>query len=101
MLMTLMMPNETGNASIKDGSLPKKVHSILEEQKPEAAYFTTHHGKRTAMLIVDIKDASDMVKYGEPWFLAFNASVDFKPLMTPEDLGKAGPAMEQAVKKYA
>ena len=26
----------------------------------------------------------------EPWFLAFNANIEFRIVMTPEDLGKAG-----------
>jgi hypothetical protein len=30
-----------------------------------------------------------------------NASVEFHPVMVPEDLMKAGPDIEQAVKKYS
>ena len=37
----------------------------------------------------------------EPWFLAFNASVEIHPVMIPDDLAKAGGAIENAVKKYA
>jgi hypothetical protein len=36
----------------------------------------------------------------EPWFLAFNASVEIHPVMVPEDLLKTGPAIAQAVTKY-
>ena len=36
----------------------------------------------------------------EPWFLAFNANVQLLPVMLPEDLEKAGPGIEDAVKKY-
>ncbi len=95
------MPVEKGNVVMKDGTLSKTMESILGEQKPEAAYFTAHNGKRTGFIVVDLKDASDMAKFAEPWFLAFNASIDFKPVMTPQDLAKAGPSIEQAVKKYA
>jgi hypothetical protein len=38
--------------------------------------------------------------FAEPWFLAFNASVEFHPAMTPEDLEKAGPDIERAAKTY-
>ena len=41
-----------------------------------------------------------MPAVAEPWFLGFNASVEFHPAMVPEDLEKAGPAIEQAVKNY-
>jgi hypothetical protein len=37
----------------------------------------------------------------EPFFLALNASVKIVPAMTLEDLMKAGPHIENAVKKYA
>ena len=37
----------------------------------------------------------------EPWFLAFNAGVEFHPVMIPDDLAKASSAIDKAVKKYA
>ena len=101
MLMKVQMPVDKGNEIMKKGTLGTTMQSILGELKPEAAYFTTSHGKRTGFIVVDMKDASEMAKFAEPWFLAFNASVDFKPVMTMEDLGKAGPWIDQAVKKYA
>jgi hypothetical protein len=45
-------------------------------------------------------DASQIPAIAEPWFLAFNANVEIQPVMVPDDLMKAGPAIEQAVKKY-
>ena len=45
-------------------------------------------------------DPSQLPAVGEPWFLAFNASIEVVPAMTGEDLAKAGPAIEAAVKKY-
>ncbi len=52
------------------------------------------------MLIVDLEDASQMPAIAEPWFLGLDAAVEFHPAMVPEDLEKAGPAIEQAVKNY-
>jgi hypothetical protein len=37
----------------------------------------------------------------EPFFLALNASVEIHPAMTLEDVMKAGPQIENTVKKYA
>jgi hypothetical protein len=48
-----------------------------------------------------MQDASQIPAIAEPWFLAFNASIEIHPVMVPEDLLKAGPAIEQAVKKYS
>ena len=84
---------------MRDGSAGRKLKSILDELKPEAAYFTDHNGQRSAVLIVNMADASQIPALAEPWFLAFNASVEFKAAMTPEDLGKAG--LEELGKKWA
>ena len=92
---------EAGNAAIRNGTLPKTIQSILDEQKPEAVYFLASNGKRTALIVVDLKDPSQIPALAEPWFLALNASIEIQPVMTPADLAKAGPAIEAAVKKYA
>jgi hypothetical protein len=99
-LLKVSIPVEIGNAKIKDGSLAKTMQSILEEQKPEAAYFVEDNGTRTGFIVVNIDDASQIPAIAEPWFLAFNAGVELRPAMVAEDLMKAGPAIEQAVKKY-
>ena len=91
---------ETANAAVRNGSLGKTIRSILDDLKPEAAHFLASNGKRTAYLFLDLKDASQIPSLAEPWFLAFRANVDIVPVMTPDDLKKAEPAFEQAVKKY-
>jgi hypothetical protein len=97
-LVKASWPVESGNAAARDGF--KVIPQILEEQKPEAAYFVADDGKRTALLIVNMDDLSQLPAIAEPWFLALNASIEATPAMVPEDLEKAGPAIEQAVKKY-
>ena len=52
-------------------------------------------------IFLDMQDASQIPSIAEPWFLAFNAEIELHPVMVPQDLAKAGPAIEQAVKKYA
>jgi hypothetical protein len=91
---------ESGNAAMQDGSLGKTIRSILDDLKPEAAYFLASSGKRAAYIFVEMQDASQIPALAEPWFLAFQASVEIIPVMTADDLQKAGPAIEQAVKKY-
>ena len=38
-LLKISIPVEVGNARVKDDTLPKIIQSILQDQKPEAAYF--------------------------------------------------------------
>ena len=99
-LFTASWEVEAGNARAKNDTLGSTVESIISRLKPEAAYFLADNGKRTAHLIVNMEDASQMPAVAEPWFLAFNASVEFKPVMIVEDLVKAGPAIGQAAKMY-
>ena len=99
-LLKVTMPAAKANARIKDGSLPKVIKGILDDLKPEAVYFTEEYGDRTMLLIVNMNDASEMVRIAEPPFLAFEASVEFHPVMTLDDLMKATPDMERAAKRY-
>jgi hypothetical protein len=49
----------------------------LEASKPEAAYFTEQNGQRGTVLIVDLPDPSKIPVLAEPWFLTFQADVEF------------------------
>ena len=89
-MMIVSIPVETFNTAVKDGSTQAKIKKILDQVKPEAAYFTAINGKRTAVLIVDLADVSKIPSLAEPWFLTFNASVDMYPVMLPQDLASAG-----------
>ena len=99
-LLKVNIPVETGNAAAKEGRLGGTILSILADLKPETVYFTADNGQRTAFIFLDMHDASQIPAIAEPWFLAFNANVEIQPVMVPDDLMKAGPAIEQAVKKY-
>ena len=99
MLMHLEFPLEPFNSFVKDGSAGQKIQKILEAIKPEAAYFTEHNGHRGGTLVVNLKDSSDVPMFAEPWFLTFNAKVEFRVAMTPEDLGRAN--LEAHGKKWA
>jgi len=68
--------------------------------KAEAAYFGTIDGGRGGYIVVNMNDASQMPALAEPFFLWLGADIDFIPVMTPEDLAKAEPAIGEAVKKW-
>jgi hypothetical protein len=98
-LVKVSFPVEAGNAAAKKDGF-KVIQTILEQQKPEAAYFIADGGRRTGILIIDMKDASELPRIAEPWFLALNASIEATPAMVPEDLAKAAQVIEQAVKSF-
>ena len=50
-------------------------------------------------MIINIKDPSEVPKFTEPWFLSFNADVQFHIAMTPEELGRGG--LEELGKKWS
>jgi hypothetical protein len=99
-LVKVNIPVAAGNQAAKAGKLGTTIQSILEELKPEAAYFGDNNGQRTAFLFLDMQDASQIPAIAEPWFLAFNASIEMHPVMVPDDLTRAGSAIEAAVKKH-
>jgi hypothetical protein len=100
-LLQVTIPVESGNAAAKAGKLGTTIQSILAELKPEAAYFSDHDGKRAGYIFLDLKDAAQIPAIVEPWMLAFNASIELHPVMVPDDLAKAGIAIEKSVRTYA
>lgn len=101
MLMKVSFPVESGNAAARGGTLGTTVKGILDELKPEAAYFIANEfGERCGYIVFDLKDTTQIPSIAEPWFLAFNARLTITPAMTPQDLANAGPGIEQAVKTY-
>ena len=89
-MMIASLPVEQFNEAVRDGSAGAKIKKIMDAIKPEAAYFSALHGNRTAVLIVDIPEPSRIPSLAEPWFLLFNASVEFHPVMLAQDLANAG-----------
>ena len=100
MLLDVTCPHEPFNTAVRKGTVGEIIKKILEAIKPEAVYFTEQEGRRGAILVVNIDNPSQIPALAEPWFLAANARVEFFPVMRPEDLAKAGPSVEAAVKKY-
>ena len=101
-LLKVSIPVEAGNEAAKNGRLAETIAEILDELKPEAAYFLADdNGQRTGIFFFEMQEASQIPAVAEPWFLAFNASVEFYPVMIPDDLKKATPHIKKAVKKYS
>jgi hypothetical protein len=95
-LIKVTIPVEAGNRAIRDGSLPKVISDTLERLRPEAAYFLPDRGIRTMMLVIDVKDPSDIPMIAEPFFTQLDAAVEFTPVMNADDVKKG---LEKIVKR--
>jgi hypothetical protein len=82
----ITIPVESGNRAIKDGTIGKLMQNAAEQWHPEAMYFTTFDGRRSAYLVFDLPDASGIPPFAEPFFSELDAQVELAPVMNTDDL---------------
>ena len=87
-LLKASLDTERANDAIRTGKMPQLMEEALGQLDPEAAYFTLDHGRRTAYLVLDVQDSSELPKIGESFFLDFGAEIDVTPVMNREDLAR-------------
>src|SRR5262245_29493860 len=97
-LLDIRFPHEQFNEAVRNGTAGAKIEKILATLNPEAVYFTEREGRRTALIVVDVPDASKIPSLAEPWFLTFNADFRVRILMSADDLKKSG--LEQLGKQW-
>ncbi len=88
MMMKLQLDTEAANRAIADGSLPQLMQDTLERLRPEAAYFGPEDGVRTAFIVFDLEDPSQIPSISEPLFSKVKARIQLFPVMDREDLQK-------------
>src|SRR5262245_47689887 len=93
-LLRVIMDVVASNKAIQDGSLPKILKSTMDKIKPEASYFLATDGCRSCFIVFDLKDPSEIPSIAEPFFMNFNAKVEFCPVMNAEDLQKGLAAIQ-------
>ncbi|MEU3372612.1 hypothetical protein ACFYM2_10895 [Streptomyces sp. NPDC006711] len=87
-LLKAQLDTHKANEAIRDGTLPKRMRTMMETLRPEAAYFTAEGGSRTALIVFDLADPSGIPKAVEPLLQDLDAKVDLSPVMNGEDLAK-------------
>ena len=88
MMMKMQMDTEAGSKMIADGSMPQLMQEMMGRLKPEAAYFGPEDGVRTAFIVFDLEDPSQLPAFTEPFFSKMKANVKMFPVMDREDLEK-------------
>lgn len=97
-LVTFKFPLEPFNSMVRAGTAGPTLKAILEELKPEAAYFYAPGGCRGGTIVVDIDSPSRLPSIAEPFFLNFAANCEVHVAMSAADLEKAG--LDQLAKKW-
>lgn len=87
-MMKLKLDTEAASKLIADGSMPQLMQETMERLRPEAAYFGPDNGVRTAFIVFDLKDPSDLPAITEPLFNRLKATVEMFPVMDRDDLQK-------------
>lgn len=85
-LLKVTVEVQAGNRAIQDGTLAQLIGSLTQMLQPEATYFLTEKGRRTALVFFDLKDPSQIPQIAEPLFMGVNAEVEFVPVMNQEEL---------------
>lgn len=85
-VLTVKPSVEAANRAIVDGTLRQIIDETIESLHPEASYFLTENGRRTAVFIFDLGATSDIPKIAEPFFTKLNAEVTFTPVMNYDEL---------------
>lgn len=66
---------------IADGSLPQLMQETLGALQPEAVYFGAERGVRTAWIVFDLKDPSQLPSITEPLYSKLKANIQMFPVM--------------------
>ena len=88
MMMKVKIDTEAGSQSIQEGSMATLLQETLGKLRPEAAYFGPEDGVRTAFIVFDLADSSQLPSISEPMFRHLRANIQMFPVMNQEDLQK-------------
>ena len=86
MMLKATMDTAAGTKAIESGRLPQVMQSLMEQLKPEAAYFGPNDGCRCAFIVFDMADPSQLPVLTEPLFGELNARIEIFPVMDRDDL---------------
>lgn len=88
-MLRVSVDTEMGNKAVRDGTIERLINDTIERIKPEAAYFCSDRGVRTAYFVFDLQDTSQMPPIAEPLFMQLGAAIEVIPVMNADEL-KAG-----------
>ncbi len=93
MMLKAQLDTAAATKAMQEGRMPTVMQSIMEKLRPEAAYFGPDNGHRTAFIIFQMDDPSQLPAISEPFFTEFNARVEVFPVMNRDDLERGMSAL--------
>ncbi|MBA2417611.1 MAG: hypothetical protein H0V59_01505 [Nocardioidaceae bacterium] len=94
MMLKAQMDTAAATKAIQEGRMPTIMQTMMEKLQPEAAYFGPDGGQRTAFIIFQMDDPSQLPAISEPLFSQFNARVEIFPVMDRDDLERGLSALQ-------
>ncbi|WP_175408613.1 DUF3303 family protein [Streptomyces sp. TRM64462] len=86
MILRATMDTQKSSELIKNGKMPEILKTMMEQLKPEAAYFTPDKGRRSCVIVFDMDDPSQLPVITEPLYAQAGAEISVQPCMNLEDL---------------
>jgi Domain of unknown function (DUF3303) len=100
-MIKFSIPVNEGNELVSSGKIGQIFQTLIEDFKPEAAYFFPENGQRSGFLIVNMTDSSDLARIAESFWIGLHADISVTPVMNGEDLAKGLDGIEGIIKRYA
>jgi hypothetical protein len=101
MMVKFKVPVEAGNEAVRAGKVAKVFQRIMDDVKPEAAYFFAEGGERAGLIVFDMRESSQVAEVAERFFFGLNARIEMIPVIAAEDLQKGLAGVEAIVKDFA
>jgi hypothetical protein len=99
-MIRFAFPAEAGNAAIRTGKVEKVFQQIMEDLKPEAAYFHAVDGDRGGFFVFDMQESSQLAEIAERLFFGLNAKIEAIPVMAADDLRKGLSSVQETIRRY-
>jgi hypothetical protein len=99
-MVKFSFPVDAGNEAIRSGRLETVFRQVMDDLKPEAAYFHAVDGDRGGFFVVDMQESSQIADIAERLFFGVNAKIELVPVMTADDLRKGLSGVQETIRRY-
>lgn len=90
-----------GSDLIRSGKLNTSFERLMEDLKPEAAYFFTNRdGDRSGLVFFDLPESSNILNVVESFAFGLGARVTLTPVMSAEDIQKGFESLPAVIERF-